>query len=58
MPKRDSGSLFFSNLFNINRLRAKSLKRKNFIFSFCFIFFDIFSYFLPLKCHNFGTSLS
>jgi len=37
----------FSKLFNIKQLRAMSLKTQNFMFSFSFVCFDIFSYFLP-----------
>jgi hypothetical protein len=37
----------FSNLLNIKQLRDKCLKTRNFIFSFSFVYFAIFSYFLP-----------
>jgi len=48
----------FSNLFNIKYLRDKCLKTHNFILSFSFVYFDIFSYFLPLDGHKMDTSLS
>ena len=48
----------FSKLFNIKQLRSKLLKTQNFLFSYCFVCFDIFSYFLPWNGHKMGTSLS
>jgi hypothetical protein len=48
----------FFNLFNIKQLHAMLLKTQNFIFSYSFVCFAIFSYFLPSDGHKMGTSLS
>jgi len=42
----------FSNLFDIKQLRAMLLKTQNFIFSYCFVCFAIFSYLLPSDGHK------
>jgi hypothetical protein len=48
----------FYKLFYIKQLRDKCLKTHNFIFSFLFVCFAIFSYFLPWNGHKMDTSLS
>jgi hypothetical protein len=50
--KQGFAALCFSKLFHIKQLRAMRLKTRNFIFSYCFVYFDIFSYFLPSNGHK------
>jgi hypothetical protein len=58
LGSRDSCPPCFSKLFNIKQLRAMLLKTRNFIFSYFFVCFAIFSYFLPSDGHKMDTSLS
>jgi hypothetical protein len=56
--KQGFATPYFYKLFKIIQLRAMLLKTRNFIFSYCFVCFDIFSHFLPSDGHKMDTSLS